>query len=142
MVAGLVCLVASGILWRRHAPQLAEIEANSVALADSSRRVHDELVHQSLLLKGLTNSVSSLPDTVKRYGAGKMMETTTAYDKAIRKLEMTERDIRIDMAALKRDRESERRSARNSALPCAAAGIAAFLIGLVLTAFPSRRVGA
>jgi hypothetical protein len=142
VVAGVLVLAASGVLWRRSAPNIERMRAESAALQDSVKIVHAELVHQSLLQQGLSASMQTAPDSVRRYGAGKMMETSTGYNKAIRKLEMRERDINLDIASLRRDSERELAHARNRALPVAAGGAAALLAGLLLAAIPGRRVGA
>lgn len=142
IVAGVLTGAASGLVWRQHAPELARIHADNATFEDSLQRVHKELVHTSLLLRGLKESEPSLPDTVRRYGAGKMMELTTGYNKHIRKLDMTERDIKLEIASLKRDSAREVELARKRTIPLAAAGLAALVIGLVLAAIPARRVGA
>jgi glutamate mutase epsilon subunit len=118
------------------------MRVESAALEDSVKKIHAELVHQSLLLQGLNASMSTVPDSVRRYGAGQMMATSSSYNKVIRKLEMKERDINLDIASLHRDSERERAGARSRTLPVAAAGVAALLVGLMMTAIPARRVGA
>jgi hypothetical protein len=142
LVAGVLVLAASGMMWRRSAPNIERMRLERTALEDSVKHVHAELVHQSLLLQGLHASMSTVPDSVRRYGAGKMMETSTGYNKSIRKLEMRERDINLDIASLGRDSEREHATAKSRTLPMAAAGAAALLVGLGLTAIPARRVGA
>jgi hypothetical protein len=141
-VSGVVLLAASGLLWRYGSPEVARIAASSAALEDSLTRVHARLVKTSIKYRGLLESESSIPDTVRVFGAGQMMKLGASYDKAIRKLEMEETDIKIEMASLKRDAERQHAAAKHRALPLAGAGAAAFLIGLVLTALPSRRVDA
>jgi glutamate mutase epsilon subunit len=141
-VAGVLVLAASGVLWKRSAPNIEKMRVESAALEDSVKKIHAELVHQSLLLQGLNASMSTVPDSVRRYGAGQMMATSSSYNKVIRKLEMKERDINLDIASLHRDSERERAGARSRTLPVAAAGVAALLVGLMMTAIPARRVGA
>jgi hypothetical protein len=142
VVAGALLLAASGVLWRQHAPDLEKMKADSATFEDSLKRVHAELVHQSLMLQGLNASMQTVPDSVRRYGAGKAMDATTGYNKAIRKLTMKERDIKLEIASLRRDSDRERADAKRRTLPVAAAGAAALFIGIVLTAIPRRRVGA
>jgi hypothetical protein len=142
IVAGVLVLAASGFLWRRHAPEMAKLTAKKTTLEDSLTRVHAELVKTSLMSRALQESKSQIPDTLKVTGAGQMMNQGNIYNKMIRKLEFTERDIKIDIAAIERKVVRIRTEARSTALPAAAAGAATLLIGLVLTALPSRRVGA
>ena len=142
VVAGALLLVASGLLWRRHAPELQKLTTQKAALEDSMTRVHAELVQTSLKARALQESQTQIPDTMKVVGAGQMMKLGNEYNKVIRRLEFTERDLKIDIAAIDRKTASRRTEARATALPAAAGGGAALLLGLVLTALPSRRVGA
>jgi hypothetical protein len=142
VVAGILVLAASGLEWRKHAPALAQIHTDSAVLEDSVKRVHARLVQQSLLQQGLQASQATLPDSVRRYGAGQMMQVSSEYNKAIRRLDMQERDIRLEIASLKRDATREHADAKKRTLPVAAAGAAIVLVGIVLTAIPGRRVGA
>jgi hypothetical protein len=142
VVAGVLVLAASGFLWRRHAPALAKLQAERTTLEDSLTRVHAELVKTSLKSRALQESQSQIPDTLKVTGAGQMMTQANVYNKMIRKLEFTERDIQIDLAAIDRKTVQARNAARSAALPAAAGGAATLVIGLVLAALPPRRVGA
>lgn len=142
IVAGILLLAASGLMWRKGAPEAAKIAASSAALEDSLKHVHESLVQTSLKLRGLMESESTIPDTVKVFGAGKMMAQGQSYNKAIMKLEMSETDIKLQIASLKRDAERTRVATKQRTVPLAGAGAAALLIGIVLTALPNRRVGA
>ena len=142
VVAGALLLVASGLLWRRHAPDLQKFQTQKTALEDSMTRVHAELVKTSLKARALQESQTQIPDTTKVAGAGQMMKLGNEYNKVIRRLEFTERDIKIDIASIDRKVASKRDEARATALPVAAGGAAALLIGIILSALPSRRVGA
>jgi hypothetical protein len=79
---------------------------------------------------------------VRRHGGVKIMEITQGFNKVIRKLEMTERDIKLEIASLGRESKQERQQARSRALPAAAGGLAALVIGILLIFLPNRRVGA
>ncbi len=142
IVAGVALLVASGFLWRRHAPGLDNLQAQKATFEDSLRRVHAELVKTSLRSRALQESQSQIPDTLKIAGAGQMMNQGNVYNKIIRKLEFTERDIKIDIAAIERKMVQTRTEARRTAIPAAAGGVVALVLGLVLATLPSRRVGA
>jgi hypothetical protein len=104
--------------------------------------VHDVLVQTSLKARGLQESEKSIPDSVKVYGAGKMMELQNSYNKTIRNLERIERDIKLEISSLNRDEVRERAASKEHALPLAGGGAAVLLIGVILTALPTRRVGA
>jgi hypothetical protein len=141
-VAGLLALAASGYLWRGNAGRRAEIRAEQAALEDSATRVHDELVQTSLKMRAFQQSLSSMPDTVQRYGGRQVMDIGQGYNKAIRKLEWRERDIKIEIAALEREAERDRKRAGTAALPVAVAGASAAIVGGLLIMVSRRRVGA
>jgi hypothetical protein len=69
-------------------------------------------------------------------------EATEGYNKAIRRLEMTERDVNLRMSALAMESGREREQARARAVPLAGGGLAALILGAVLMLIPARRVGA
>jgi hypothetical protein len=142
VVAGVALLGVSGLRWREGRPELARIGATSAVMEDSLKHVHDRLVQESLKSRALQESQTTIPDTLRVYGAGKMMEMGNIYNKNIRKFEMNERDVKLELASLKRDAERVRATAKQRALRVGAAGAAAFVIGIILTALPKRRVGA
>jgi hypothetical protein len=142
VVAGVLLLAASGFLWQRQSPELGKLQAKKTTLEDSLTRVHAQLVKTSLKSRALQESQSQIPDTLRMTGAGQMMNQGNAYNKIIRKLEFTERDIKIDLAAIERKTVLARTEGRRTAIPAAAGGAAMLLTGLVLTALPGRRVGA
>ncbi len=142
VVAGALLLVSSGLLWRRHAPAVQKLTAQKASLEDSLTRVHALLVKTSLKSRALQESQTQIPDTLKITGAGQMMAQGQVYNKVIRKAEFTERDIKIELASIDRKMVSARNTARATALPAAAGGAAALIVGLILAVLPPRRVGA
>jgi hypothetical protein len=140
VAAGVLVLGASGVVWRMHAPDIGRMRADTALLEDSLTRVHGRLTHESILSRGL--EASNPPDTVARYGGGKMLQLGNEYNKAIKRYEMQERDIKLEMASLRRDAEKEHQDARSQTLPVAGAGAALLLAGIILSAIPGRRVGA
>jgi hypothetical protein len=139
---GVVLAAASGVLWQRQTPRAAQIASRRTALEDSIQRVHARYMQESLQLKALNNSYSVMPDTVRRYGAGKLLDASTIHEKRIRMFRMEERDLKIQVAVLERKSEGERAAAKAAAMPVAIAGGAALLVGAVLLIIPTRRVGA
>jgi hypothetical protein len=142
VVAGLGLFALAGNRWRGDADLRARTAVKMAALDDSARSVHETLVKVSLQSKALQNSYATMPDTLRRYGAGKLMEIQGGYNKTIRKLEFEERDLKVDMATVRREAERERASARARAIPVAAAAIVALMAGTMLILIPVRRVGA
>jgi len=142
MVAGLGLFALAGVRWQGDAEWRAGNTAKMAALDDSARSVHEALMQVSLKSRALQSSYSTMPDTVRRYGAGKLMEIQGGYNKTIRKLEFKERDLKVDMATARREADLERAGARARAIPLAVAAIAALMTGTVLMLVPSRRVGA
>jgi hypothetical protein len=141
-VAGLLLLATAGFFWRGDAGRRAEIKAELATLADSADRVHDRVEATNLKFRGFRESQASMPDSVKRHGGAIVMEITQGYNKTIRKLELSERDIRLEMSALKREAARERAQARVRAIPVAGGGLVALLIGAILLLLPGRPVGA
>ena len=141
-ITGLLILATSGYLWRGDAVRRAEIRAERTVLADSAVRLHDEIVKTSLRSRAFQQSLPDMPDSVQRYGGRQTMEIGTGYNKTIRKLEMKERDVKLDLNALDREARRERARARATALPVAVAGAAATALGGVLMLISRRRVGA
>ena len=142
MITGVVVLAASGYLWRGDASRRSDIETQRAALADSARRIHDELMQASLRYRGYQASLATMPDTVRRYGGKKYMDVGEGFRKNVRKLEFKERDVTLEMKALDREAAREREQARSRALPAAIAGASATVIGAILMATSRRRVGA
>ena len=142
LATGLLLLAVSGVLWRGDVSRRGEIRAGQAAIEDSLGLVHDELVQTSLRYRGFQSSLSSMPDTVQRYGGKKTMEIASGYSKTIHKLEMIERDLKLQITALKREAERERAKARERTVPAAAGGAAATVVGALLIFVSRRRVGA
>ena len=138
---GLVLLAASGWLWRGDASRRAEIRAEKAVLEDSVARVHDRLVQTNLKYRAFQESLPEMPDSVQRYGGVQVMEIGSGYFKTIRTLEIRERDIKLEIKALERESTREREQARERAVPVAAAGGAAAIVGVFLM-LSGRRVGA
>jgi hypothetical protein len=142
VVAGLVVLAGSGILFRKGAPELAKIAADRATMEDSLKNVRKRLVDVSLKSRGLNESEKTIPDSVRVYGAGQMMALQNSYNKQIRKLEGMERDVKIEIASLDRDAAQAHAAAKQKTLPLAAGGGALLIVGFILTGLASRRVGA
>jgi Flp pilus assembly protein TadB len=141
-LAGIILLGTAGVFWRGDAARRSEIRSETASLQDSARVLHEELVETSLRLRGLTASLPTIPDSLRRHSGGKVREATEGYNKAIRRLEMTERDVNLRMSALAMESGREREQARARAVPLAGGGLAALILGAVLMLIPARRVGA
>jgi hypothetical protein len=142
LLTGVVLVVMAGFSWRQTAPRGNEIATQRAALEDSARAVHNRLMENSLKLQGFRNSQSAIPDTLRRFGGNKLMEISAGYNKIIRKLEMQERDIKLQISALSRESERNRAHTRATVTPVAAAGLVALVAGVVLVLIPRRGVGA
>jgi hypothetical protein len=140
VVIGVLTVAASGYLWRGGAARRAEISAEKVMLEDSVRRVHETIVQTNLKYRAFQASLPTMPDTVQKYGGAEVMEIGQGYSKTLRRLETQERDLKLDVQALVRAGAKEHAKARATALPVAAAGAGATIIGIILTAVSRRRV--
>ena len=142
LLTGVALGVMAGLSWRTTAPRGNEIATERAALEDSARAVHNRLIQTSLKMQGFQNSQSSIPDTLRRFAGNKIMEISAGYNKTIRRLEMQERDIKLEIAALGRESDQRRARTRVSVTPIAAAGLIALIAGGVLILLPARGVGA
>lgn len=141
LVGGLLVVGASGYLWRGDTGRRAEIRAEMTALEDSADRLHDRLVQTSLKYRAFQSTLSEVPDSIRRYGARQTMDIGNNYHKTIRKLDLDERDVRLKIRALERERNRERARAGNRAAVLAVAGAAAALGGALML-ISRRGVGA
>ena len=142
LIAGVLLLATGGVFWRGDAGRRGEIVTQTAALEDSMERINQRLQATNLKFRGFRESQSSVPDSVKRHGGAITMEITQGYNKTIRKLEMSERDVKLEIAALKRESTAERALARDRAIPAAAGGAVALVLGAILFLMAARRVGA
>jgi Flp pilus assembly protein TadB len=141
-VAGLVLLATSGYLWRGDAARRAEIRQETAALEDSARRLREEYSETSLKYRAFQQSLPDMPDTMQRYGGRLIMDISSGYNKALRKLHFRERDVRLEITARQRAEAKERARAQAVSLPVAAAGAASLVLGLILLLASRRRVAA
>ena len=141
-IAGLLGLATSGYFYRGDATRRAEVRDETATLEDSVRRVHDEIVKTNLKYRAFQSSLPDMPDTAQKYAGREIMDIGESYNKKLRKLEFLERDINLEIKSLEREAVRERASARGRALPVAAAGAAASILGVILMVLPRRRVAA
>jgi hypothetical protein len=140
LVAGLLVLAGSGVIWRKHTSEMVKLHADHATLEDSLKALRKKRIRLSLMARGVNES--PVPDSVRAYGAGKMMDITTGYNKAVRTLHFKERDIKLEIASVERDTERALGKARTQTLPVAGAGAALLVTGIVLTVSARRREGA
>ena len=142
LLVGLGLVALAGVRWRGDTALRAELSARTTVLEDSARGVHQELIEVSLKNKAVQSSYAEMPDTMRRYGLNKLMDITGGYNKTIRKLEFQERDLKVDIAAVRRRSERERADARARSIPLAVAGVVALMAGVVVALVPARGVAA
>jgi ribosomal protein S1 len=140
LIGGIVFLAAAGVLWRGDAGRRSEMAAEATALQDSAKNINRQVQAVNLKYRAFRETQSQAPDSVRQDGV-EQMAIGQSYNKTIRKLEMAERDVRLQVSALKRKTTEERAEARRRAIPAAAAGGAALLLGSILL-LSGRRVGA
>ena len=109
---------------------------------DSLSRLKTMISDTQLKKRGFQNSFPEMPDSVKKFGTQKLMETLGNYTRRIYMYEIRQRDVTLEIKAIERETARERAAARAKALPAAIAGAVSLIIGAVLTASSGRRVGA
>ena len=142
VLAGFVLLATAAFFWRGDADRRAGREARRSALEDSARGIRDEIVKASLRLRAFHTSLPTMPDSARRNAGVKIMETTTGFNKKIRRLELAERDVKLKITALTRDSTRERERERARAKSVAVGALVAIVMGAVLIVPRRPRVGA
>jgi hypothetical protein len=123
LIAAVASGAWSGISWRRAGVSLHGIDgkrAAAVAERDTTRTV---LQKTSLLYQGFLNSMSDVPDSVRTYGGGIIMEQQKIYQKKLNGYEVAERDLTVKIERLDRERAEVVAARRQSALPGAIAAV-------------------
>lgn len=130
IVAGLTGLGLAFSAYNRTDPKQAQEEARlPVALAelDTTRA---EIRKTSLLYQGFQKNTSAVPDTVRMYGGGKIMEQGRSYQKKLHMLEVRERDLNLEVTQIRKHIETHKQSGRREALPFAGGGLVALVAGI------------
>lgn len=130
--------IAAGAVAYSGANRKASVVADRLAAAqadlDSTRA---ELLTTGLRYRGYLQGMEAIPDTVRMFGGGIIMDEGKKYDKKIHILEFKERDLNLKITRLKKNLAAGKRHAWMSAAPFLGAGVLMLLAGAVLST-PSR----
>jgi hypothetical protein len=105
--------------------------------------VRAEIIQTKLRYQAFRKSIPPLPDTMRTYGGGLLIDAGKVYSKQIYRLEHQERDLKLESKWLQRRAERTTARARAASVPLGAAGLILLVAGLVLArGTPGRAVGA
>ena len=137
-------LVATGlVLYAQKSSEVERYRGSMAALEDSARAIRQQAVENNLRHKALELSIPQLPDSVRMYGGGELLEKSKEYSKRSHILEVKERDVRLEINGLARRADRAQSAAVSASVPAGVAGLVMLLAGLVvLRASHTRRVGA
>lgn len=130
-------LAAAGVQWKRGGEYIAAWRAKRTESEAELKTTRTELHAHSLRYQAFQKSIPEIPDSLRLSTGGVIREEGRVYEKAIRKLENAETDIKLDLARIKR-KDAEATAARKArTLPLAAGGAGA-LVCAALVAILSR----
>jgi len=137
ILAGAALLAWAALSWFRGGK---EVEVWKGKLAEQQTQIkatRTEASQLSLRYQAFMKSMSAVPDSVKLTSGKSMRETGRSYDASLRKLEMAERNLGLDISRSKRKLADAERTRKRATLPFAGAGAAAWLCA-VLAAVAAR----
>jgi NACalpha-BTF3-like transcription factor len=141
MAAGILAvgmLAWAAMTWVRGGEEVEKWRTRLAEQEAELKTTRDELTAQGLRSQAFQKSMNAIPDSVRQVSGIEMTAAARQYDKTIKVLQVTERDIKLAMTRSKR-KEAEALAARKAkALPIATAGAGACLVAS-LVALVSRR---
>lgn len=142
-IAGAGLLAASAVAWNRGAREVKSWDDKLAEYAKALETTRQDLKDEGLRFQAFQKSLPNLPDSLRLTGGGMIRDEGRKYDKAIRKLEFTERDIQLDITRAKRKQAEAEAARRARALPFALAGAGSWVAaGVVVAASRARRKAA
>ncbi len=117
VIAAVASAAWSGISWRRAGVSLRDVDGKRAAAVAERDTTHTALVQTSLRYQGFLNSMSDVPDSVRTFGGGIIMQQQKIYQKQLNGYEVAERELKIKIERLDRERAEVVAARRQSALP-------------------------
>lgn len=143
LAVGLILVLVSVVTWTRSSAGTTRLLAQKAALEDSLETIRKTAVDNNLRHKALELSISQLPESVRVYGGGQILQQSREYSKKSHILEVQDRNVRVDIGAIDRRVQRERDRALSVSAPFAVAGVILLVAGLmVLRVSAVRREGA
>jgi hypothetical protein len=129
---GLALVVAGAVAWTRASAETSRLRAQKVVLEDSLRSIRETAIENNLRHKALEMSIAQLPESVRVYGGGQIIQQSKEYSKKSHILEVQDRNVRLEMNAVERRAERARGRAVSTSTPLAAGGLVLLVAGLMV----------
>lgn len=133
----LAAAVAAAGRWRGSAGEMAALSAQRAALETELDTTRASLHKASLRFQAFRNSIDAVPDSVRMFGAGDIMQRQTVFLKKIVTLEGEERRIEIAIGRIATRYAEATGARRRVVLPLAA--LAVLLLGAGTVLFAAER---
>jgi hypothetical protein len=130
--AGLALAAASAVFYARTNAEASSHLARIAVLEDSLDAIREEAVRNNLLHRGLEMSIQQLPESVRVYGGGKILEQSKEYSKKSHILNVRDRNVRIVINAARRKADRARDRAVTASAPVAIGGLVMLVAGLIV----------
>ncbi|MCI0452460.1 MAG: hypothetical protein L0Z51_08745 [Candidatus Latescibacteria bacterium] len=131
-LAGAGLLAWAALVWSRGDQTVEQWRARQTEKETELRSTWAELHAVNLRYQAFQRSIPAVPDSIRATSGVQLREQERSYEKAIRKLEFTERDIKLEITNCERKqaRATAERNART--LPFAATGAGASVCAAVI----------
>ena len=136
-LAGAAMLAWAGFSWFRAGNEVETWTAKIAEQQTEVKTLRTDLHGMSLQFQAFQKSFPSMPDSVRQISGETMRETQRYYESNIRKMEMTERDLNLEISRSKRKLAEAEKKRKSAALPVAGGGAAAWL-GAALLGIAAR----
>ena len=141
-LAGAGLLAWAAVSWNRNSKDVDRWTAKLGEEQAHMKATRAELHSNSLQYQAFMKSLVAVPDSIKQASAQVMRDTERRYEGTIRKLEVAERNLELDVHRSKRKVAEAEEARRRAALPFAGGGAAAWLCAALvagLSRSPARK---
>ncbi|HXV15110.1 MAG TPA: hypothetical protein VEC56_12960 [Candidatus Krumholzibacteria bacterium] len=135
--AGAGLLAWAAVVWSRGSDSVETWRVRQAEKESELRSTWDELKEFNLRYQAFQKSFPAVPDSIRMASGKQFREEGRTYEKAIRKLEFAERDLKLEITNCKRKQAKAAAERKDRALPIAAGGAGAWL-GAAVAAIASR----
>ncbi len=139
IVAGAGFLGAAGLAWSRGTRDVRAYDAKIAENEKALESIRAQRKETSLRFQAFQKSLPNMPDSMRVASGGEIRAEGREYDRVLRKLDFTERDVKLDISHDKRKRAEAEAARKSRTLPFAAAGAGAFVAGAFVAAAARRK---
>lgn len=129
IVCGLIALGAGAVAWSRSTASLADVQAKLASSTEDLKAVQAERREANLRYRGYKTGMEAIPDSVRMYAGGVIMNHGAEYQKQIYGLNIRERDVKLEVARHERSLAKIRRGRSTSAIPFGVIGMGLLAVG-------------